>query len=254
MRSANPALNEKTFEFDVTPEVQAQRAAGQVMTLNGTVNKTALLLLVLVMSATTVWNRFFESGGNPAAVKGWMMGGILVGLGLVIATMFKKHWAPLTAPAYAVAEGFALGGISAMFEAMFPGIVMQAVALTMMVAFALLIAYRSGMIRATENFKLGVAAATGGIFLFYMLSMVLGFFGIQMPMLHSSGALGIGFSLFVVTIAALNLVLDFDFIEHGAASGAPKYMEWFAALGLMVTLVWLYLEILNLLAKLNSRD
>ncbi|MBI5136869.1 MAG: Bax inhibitor-1/YccA family protein [Nitrospirae bacterium] len=254
MRSANPALNNKTFEFEVTPEVQAARAAGQVMTLNGTVNKTALLLLVLVMSATTVWNRFFESGGNPAAVKGWMMGGILVGLGLVIATMFKKHWAPLTAPAYAVAEGFALGGISAMFEAMFPGIVMQAVALTMMVAFALLIAYRSGMIRATENFKLGVAAATGGIFLFYMLSMVLGFFGIQMPMLHSSGALGIGFSLFVVTIAALNLVLDFDFIEHGAATGAPKYMEWFAALGLMVTLVWLYLEILNLLAKLNSRE
>ncbi len=253
MRSANPALNNKTFEFEVTPEAQAARARGEVMTLNGTVNKTGLMLLLMLMSASVPWSRYFESGGT-APMGAFIWGGMLGGLALVIATMFKKHWAPMTAPGYAIVEGLFLGGISAMFEARFQGIVMQAVSLTMMVLFALLLAYRSGLIKATENFKLGIAAATGGIFLFYMASMVLGFFGIQMPLIHSSGTFGILFSLFVVVIAALNLVLDFDFIEQGAESGAPKYMEWFAALGLMVTLVWLYLEILHLLAKLNSRD
>jgi len=251
IRTANPALNDKTFA--PAPGQTISRDPAQVMTLNGTVNKTGLLMLALFMAASVPWNRFFESGGT-APMGAFIWGGMIGGLVLAIATMFKKHWSPITAPAYAVAQGLFLGGLSATFEMMFPGIVMQAVSLTMFVLFALLLAYRSGMIKATENFKLGVTAATGGIFIFYMVSMVLGMFGVNLPMLHGGGIMSIGISLFVVVIASLNLVLDFDFIEQGAESGAPKYMEWFAAFGLMVTLVWLYLEILHLLAKLNSRE
>ncbi len=141
-----------------------------------------------------------------------------------------------------------------MMELRFPGIAMQAVGLTFGTFLALLIAYKSRIIRATENFKLGIAAATGGIFVIYMISFVLGFFGMNVPYIHESGLIGIGFSLFVVVIAALNLVMDFDFIESGAEQGAPKYMEWYGAFGLLITLVWLYIEILNLLAKLRGRD
>ena len=151
-------------------------------------------------------------------------------------------------------EGLFLGGISAIFEAQFSGIVIQAVGLTFGTLFCLLMVYKSGLIKATENFKLGIASATGAIFLVYLVSMILGFFGVQMPFIHESGIIGIGFSIFVVVIAALNLVLDFDFIENGSQMGAPKYMEWYAAFGLMVTLVWLYIEILRLLTKLRSRD
>ena len=250
MRSANPALNAKTFETHASPQA---RAAGEVMTLQGTVNKAGLMLIILLFTASVPWSRFFESGGT-APMGGWMALGGIGGLVVAFATIFKKHWAPITAPLYAGLEGLLLGAVSATFESMFPGIVMQAVSLTFAVAFALLMAYRSGLIKATENFKLGIAAATGGIMLVYVATMVLGFFGVSVPFIHESGMIGIGFSLFVVTIAALNLVLDFDFIEHGAESGAPKYMEWFAAFGLMVTLIWLYLEILHLLAKLQSRD
>jgi uncharacterized YccA/Bax inhibitor family protein len=159
----------------------------------------------------------------------------------------------VTGPIYALLEGLFLGGISAVLNAQMPGIVIQAVGLTFGTLACLLVAYRTGIIKAAENFKLGVVAATGGICLLYMVSIVMGFFGGSIPMIHSSSPMGIGFSLFVVVIAALNLVLDFDFIEQGAEHGAPKYMEWYAAFGLMVTLVWLYLEILRLLAKLNSR-
>ena len=158
-----------------------------------------------------------------------------------------------TAPLYSILEGFFLGGISAIFENQYPGIVIQAVSLTLGTLFCLLLAYRSGLIKATENFKLGVAAATGGIALIYLSTLVLGIFGVNMPFIHESGMIGIGFSLFVVTVAALNLVLDFDFIENGVAHGAPKYMEWYAAFGLMVTLIWLYIEILRLLMKLRGR-
>lgn len=168
-------------------------------------------------------------------------------------TIFKKEWAPVTAPAYALCEGLFIGGISAIFEMRFPGIVMQAVALTFGTLFCLLMAYKSGVIKATENFKLGIVAATGAICVIYLVSFVMGFFGASIPMIHSSGPMGIIFSLVVVTIAALNLVLDFDFIEKGATMGIPKYMEWYAAFGLVVTLVWLYIEILRLLAKLQSR-
>jgi uncharacterized YccA/Bax inhibitor family protein len=182
----------------------------------------------------------------------FLWGGIIGGLVFAFATIFRPHWAPLTAPAYAVFEGLFVGAISAIFEGMFPGIVLQAVMLTFGTLGALLVAYRSGLIQATENFKLGVVAATGGIFLVYLASMVLSFFDIRIPMIHEGGTVGILFSLFVVTIAALNLVLDFDFIESGVNAGAPKHMEWYGAFGLTVTLVWLYIEFLRLLAKLRS--
>jgi len=247
MRTANPALKANTFERYGT----ATRAEG-AMTINGTVHKTALLVLLALVSASYVWKMAFAQG--PGAVSGLMIIGLIGGLIAAIATIFKMQWAGITAPVYAVLEGLFLGGISAMFEARFPGIVIQAVALTFGTLFALLFAYRSGLIKATENFKLGVFAATGGIAVVYLLSIVLGFFGVNIPLIHGSGPVGILFSLFVVVIAALNLVLDFDFIEHGAEMGAPKFMEWYAAFGLMVTLVWLYLEMLRLLSKLQSRN
>jgi len=186
-------------------------------------------------------------------VQGFIGLGALAGFAVAIATVFKKTWAPITAPLYAALEGLVLGGISAMFERSYPGIAVQAVTLTFGVLAALLIAYTSRLIPVTANFRLGVAAATGGIMLVYLASFVLGFFGIAMPFLHDSGPIGIGVSLFIVVIAALNLVLDFDFIEQGAQNNLPKYMEWYAAFGLTVTLVWLYLEIIRLLAKLRSR-
>jgi len=167
--------------------------------------------------------------------------------------VFKQEWAPVTAPLYALVKGLALGAISAMYNHMFEGIVLQAVMLTFGTLFAMLFAYRSGLVKATENFKMGVVAATGGIMLVYLATIVLGLFGINIPMIHESGLIGIGFSLFVVVIAALNLVLDFDLIETGVERGAPRYMEWYGAFALMVTLVWLYVEFLRLLSKLQSR-
>ena len=220
------------------------------MTIAGTVNKTAMSLAVLLVAAMFVWGK----GAQGQLPMFWVWGGVIGGFVVAMATTFKPVWAPYTTPLYAALEGVALGGISYVFEQMYPGIVAQAVFLTFGTLGALLFAYRSGIIRATENFKLGVFAATGGIGLVYLLSFVLGFFGISVPLIHSSGTFGILFSVFVVVIAALNLVLDFDFIEQGAERGAPKYMEWYGAFGLMVTLVWLYLEILRLLAKLQSRD
>jgi len=246
MRTKNPALNDKTFS-GFGPVVDADRA----MTIQGTVNKTALMLILLFVTACWTWDMFYRQE-SFADVKLWMWGGLIGGFLVMLVTMFRKHWAPLTGPLYALLEGLALGGISAMFETLYPGIVVQAVVLTFGVLFSLLAAYKSGLIRVTENFKLGIVAATGGIFLVYLGSMVLGFFGMRVPLIHESGLVGIGFSLFVVVIAALNLVLDFDFIENGAARGAPKYMEWYGAMGLMVTLVWLYIEVLRLLAKLRS--
>ncbi len=247
MRTANPALNSKTFQG-----YPSRAGAGDAMTIQGTVNKTAIMLCCLLLTAGWVWNMFYTSG-NPGAVMPWMIGGAIGGFVVALITVFKKTAAPITAPIYALLEGLFVGGISSTFEAMYPGIVIQAVGLTFGTLFALLFAYKSGIIKATENFKLGVVAATGGIALIYLASMILGFFGINIPFIHDSGPFGIIFSLVVVVIAALNLVLDFDFIEQGAEHGAPKFMEWYAAFGLMVTLVWLYIEILRLLAKLRDR-
>ena len=246
MRTANPALNDKTFER------YADYAADSRMTLSGTVNKTGFLLLILLVPAVWIWRQIYE-GGGAVNVQGWMIGGIFGGLAMAMVTVFKPTWSPITAPAYAALEGLALGGISAFFEQRYPGIVIQAIALTFGTLAVLLMAYTTGVIKATENFKLGVASATGAVFLVYMTTMVMGFFGVSVPFIHEAGLIGIIFSLVVVVIAALNLVLDFDFIENGVAHGAPKFMEWYAAFGLMVTLVWLYLEILRLLSKLQSR-
>ncbi len=250
IRSSNPALKESSF-LDINSGTVV-RGGNDVMTLNGTVNKTGMLLLLCVLTASFAWTQV----STPAGIVGagpYMWGGLIGGLVLAFATIFKKEWAPVTAPLYALVEGFFLGAISAMFNHMYEGIVMQAVLLTFGTLFAMLFAYRSGMIKVTEKFKLGVVAATGGIFLVYMASLVLGFFGINIPMVHESGILGIGFSLVVVVVASLNLVLDFDFIETAVDKGAPKHMEWYGAFGLMVTLVWLYVEFLRLLSKLQSR-
>ncbi len=247
MRTANPALNSKTFQ-----DYSSRAGTVDSMTIQGTVNKTGILLCCLLLTAGWTWNMFYTSG-NPAAVMPWMIGGAIGGFVVALITVFKKTAAPVTAPIYALLEGLFIGGISSTFEARYPGIVIQAVGLTFGTLFALLFAYKSGFIKATENFKLGVVAATGSIMLIYVASIVLGFFGIRVPFIHDSGPLGILFSLAVVVIAALNLVLDFDFIEHGAEQGAPKFMEWYAAFGLIVTLVWLYIEMLRLLAKLRSR-
>lgn len=255
IRSGNPALKESTF-LDLGSGAVVSRDAG-AMTLNGTVNKTGILLLLSVLTAAFAWNQSIVMGPDGPAVApgvvGYMLGGAIGGFILAMVTIFKKTWAPVTAPLYALVEGFFLGSISAMYELRFDGIVFQAVLLTFGTLFALLMAYRSGLIKATENFKLGVVAATGGIALVYLATIVLGFFNINIPLIHESGMVGIGFSLFVIVIAALNLVLDFDFIENGVEQGAPKYMEWYGAFGLMVTLVWLYIEFLRLLSKLNSR-
>ena len=243
MRTSNPTLNENTFTGGVA--VGEQR-----MTIQGTVNKTAALLVVAMFAALFTWQKF---EANPAGAMSWAIGGAIVGFIVGLVTVFKKEWSPVTAPIYALCEGLLIGGLSARYNAKFNGIVLQAGMLTFGTLFALLAAYRTGWIRATENFKLGVVAATGGICIMYLVSWVLSMFNVNMSFMHGSGLLSIGISAFVVVIAALNLVLDFDFIEQGAQVGAPKYLEWYGAFGLLVTLVWLYLEILRLLAKLSSR-
>ena len=242
LRSGNPTLNAKTFSgFDMT--------ASQSMTISGTVQKTGFSLLLLMAAALFTWNL---SAGDPRA-GGLMMVGMIGGFVLALITIFKQHHAKYTVPAYSIFQGLALGGISKFFETMYPGIVTQAVMLTFGTLGALLLAYISGLIKPTENFKLGIVAATGGIAFVYLISWVLSWFSVSVPLIHSNSNMGILFSIGVVVIAALNLVLDFDFIEEGAEKGAPKYMEWYGAFGLMVTLIWLYLEILRLLAKLSSR-
>ncbi len=241
IRTANPTLNDQVFtQFDI---------AENRMTIQGTVNRTGILLALLILSASFTWKMV----GDQANFQPWLVGGMIGGLVMAMLTVFKKAWAPVTAPIYALLEGLFLGAISALFEAQYQGIVFQAITLTFGTLAGLLIAYTSRLIKPSENFKLGVVAATGGIFFVYLISWIMNLFGANMPFIHSSGTIGIVFSLFVVVVAALNLVLDFDFIEQGVEYGAPKYMEWYGAFGLMVTLIWLYIEILRLLAKLRRR-
>ena len=246
MRTSNPALNEKIFQG-------AGVATGEAMTLRGTVNKTGVLLICVVATATWTWNLFLHTRTSDTVLPLVAIGGI-GGFIFALITIFKKTWAGVTAPIYALLEGLVLGSVSAMLELRYPGIAIQAVSLTFGTLVVLLLAYRSGLIPVTEKFRLGIVAATGGIALFYIVEIVLGFFGIHFTAVNGSGVIGIGFSVFVVIIAALNLVLDFDFIETGVRLGAPKYMEWYSAFGLMVTLIWLYFEILRLLSKIRSRD
>ncbi len=243
-RTSNPALNEKVFEA-------IPYYGSDAMTVHGAVNKTAILLFLAAATGTITW---VKAAAEPASAAPWMLVGIFGGFIAAMVTVFKRQWAPITAPLYAILEGLALGGISAVFEAQYKGIVFMAIFLTFGVLASLLIAYRSGIIKPTQGFIAGLTAATGAIALYYVVSMVMSFLGITVPLIHSSSSFGILFSVVVVVIAALNLVLDFHMIQQGTATGAPKYMEWYCAFGLMVTLVWLYLEILRLLAKLQDRN
>jgi uncharacterized YccA/Bax inhibitor family protein len=246
MRTANPALKEKTF-------TDIRAAVGEApMTLEGTATKSLVLLLLTVFAASFTWRAV--ASGNVAIVGPATLVGGLGGFIVALITIFKPRTSPYTAPIYAVLEGLLLGGISSIYNARWAGLPLQAVGLTFGVFMALLIVYRLGIIRATDKFRLGVVAATGGIALMYLMSFILGFFGVQMNFLRDSSPLSIGISVVIVVVAALNLVLDFDLIERGVANRAPKFMEWYASFGLLVTLVWLYLEILRLLSKLQGRS
>ena len=233
-RSGNPAFSQG---FGIN-----QSVTGEVMTLDGTVNKTGILLGLCVGGAYFGWN-----------APGLALPAVLIGFVIALFTIFRPKNSPYTAPAYAAIEGVALGGITMIFEAQYPGIGIQAIGLTFGILASLLFCYKSGIIKPTENLRLMIVAGTMGIFILYLVSFIMSFFGNSIGFIHSNGLFGIGFSLFVVAIASLNLVLDFDFIEEGAEKGMPKYLEWYGAFSLMVTLVWLYLEILRLLAKLRSR-
>lgn len=246
-KSGNPALNEKIFD----------RAIGSqhtdMMTVRGTLNKFGILVMLAFGTAGLAW-KMAASGVN---VMPYMIAAVIGGLIVALMTSFKPQWGAWTAPIYALLEGFFLGAISAYFNYAFakiaPNIIIQAVGLTFGVVIAMYALYHFGVIKATERFKSIVIMATAGIAVFYLISMVLRLFGINIPFIHEGSTIGIIFSLVVVGIASLNLILDFDFIEQGSAQGAPKYMEWYGAFGLMVTIVWLYLEILKLLAKLADR-
>jgi len=244
LRSNNPVLKEKVFTGAL--------ATGETMTIQGTVNKTGLLLFLVVVSAAWTWG--LAHSETPELAYPWMFGGLIGGFVLAIATILKKDWAALTAPAYSVCQGLFLGGISAFFEHSYPGIAAQAVSLTFAVLFVLLLAYKFRIVQATRGFRLGIIIATLGIMLVYLANTVL-ILGFHRPIgiLYSSSPLGIGISLFIVIIAALNLILNFDLIERGSRIGAPKYMEWYGAFGMMVTLIWLYLEILQLLGQVRRR-
>ena len=255
-KAGNPVISEKTFE-----NIRTEESYGGVMTIRGTVNKFGLMFIMVLAGASFTWDIFYKSGNaevGAAAVAPWMWGSMIGGFIIAIIITFKKTWAPYLALGYAILQGLFLGAISAFFDYAFrdsaPGIIMQAVLLTMGTCAGMFLLYRFGIIRATNTFKKVIIGATLGIGLFYLIAMVLRMFGTQMPYLHDNSMMGIGISLFIVAIAALNLILDFDMIEQGAEQGAPKYFEWYGAFGLLITLVWLYLEILRLLSKLSSRD
>ena len=255
-RSGNPAFS-RNFDqsgFRTQSSSDMNKASGfrtssstvetsNLMTLDGAVNKTGILLAFCFSGAFVGWN--FPALAIPSA---------FIGFALALVTIFRSpEKVASTAPFYAIAQGIFLGGVTMMFEGMYPGIAVQALGLTFGITVSLLFCYKSGIIKPTENFKLMIVSATAGIAILYLVSFIMSMFGSPIGFIHSNGLMGIGFSVFVVGIAALNLVLDFDFIEEGAEAGLPKYMEWYGAFSLMVTLVWLYLEILRLLAKIASR-
>jgi len=251
-KTSNPALGSKTFQ-DAAARYGGAIDAAKRMTLNGTVNRTGILLICAFATAAYTWRAFMQTH-DPADVSGLLMLGVFGGFITAMVTIFKQTWAPITAPIYALLEGLFLGGFSALLELRYPGIAIQAVGLTFGTLLTMLVLYSSGLIKVTNKLRIGIIAATGGIALFYLGEIILSFFHIQFVTINGSGPIGIAFSLFVCAIAALNLVLDFDFIEQGVNAGAPKFMEWYGAFGIMVTLVWLYLEILRLLSKMRSRN
>jgi len=271
MRSSNPALNEKVFDRQIE-EARAAGAGGRMarppvddqvspwtpppsfdtMTVNGTVAAPAVLLVLLLAAGWVGWAQV-DPSPERINVPGWLFGAVIVGLGIAIVTVLKPKLARFTAPVYAIVEGLFLGAISHVFNLQYEGIVVQAVGLTLGVFALLLFLYATKVIKVTDKLRTGIVVATGAVFLVYMVSLVLRLFGGNVPFIHDSSPVGILFSLAVVVIASLNLVLDFDFIDKGARQGAPKYMEWYGAFGLIVTLVWLYLELMRLLGKLRSR-
>jgi uncharacterized YccA/Bax inhibitor family protein len=248
-KSGNPALSEKTFQ-----DIAYTSVSSETMTVRGTLNKLGLLLAFLTAAAIFSWGNFYN---NSEYAEAFTWGGAIAGFILAIVMMFKREWAGFLAPAYGICEGLFIGGISAMYNYAFaktmPNIITNAVGLTLGTAIAMFFLYRFQIIKATERLKSVVITATMGIAIFYVLVSVCRMFGMQVAFMHDSSMLGIGISLFVVAIAALNLILDFDMIERGAEVGAPKYMEWYGAFGLLVTLVWLYLEILRLLSRFSKR-
>jgi uncharacterized YccA/Bax inhibitor family protein len=260
MPTSNPALRDTVF-------AESRLEAGStssVMTIQGATTKTLILLGILSVAAIFTYTKTFipDLGSETASddtrmvlnrtALPWVFGGGIVGFILAIVTSFAPRWSPYLAPLYAGAQGLFLGGMSAVFESAYSGIVLQAVALTIGTLLLLLTVYATGLVPVTQGFRAGVFAATGAIALVYLVSFVVSLFGVRIP-IFESGLLGIGFSIFVVVIASLNLVLDFDFISTQAQRGAPKYMEWYCGFGLLVTLIWLYMEILRLLAKLSDR-
>ncbi len=252
LKSGNPTLTEHIF--DTTP---LDRQQG-IMTARGAMNKFGFLFLMVIAGAGFTWHLYYQGKGET--MMPLMMLGVFGGLITAIVITFKRSWAPFLAPLYGLLEGLFLGAISAImneaFKAKYPGLVVQAVGLTLGVAVAMFLLYNSGIIKVTQRFRSVLFTATIGIGIFYLVTMVVRMFGVQMDfmMMGNGSLLGIGISLFVVVIAALNLIMDFDMIEQGAAMGAPKYMEWYCAFGLMVTIVWLYVEMLKLLSRFSRRN
>lgn len=242
MRTSNPAMQEEKF--------QVENLTGETMTLSGSAVKTFVLLVIVAVSAVFTWKGYYQESSD---VQTLMIGGSLGSLIVGFTIIFNQKTAPYLAPLYAVLEGLVLGGISARYEVEFGGIVLQAILLTFSILFVLLVVYATGAIKPSKNFKLGLISAMGGILVVYLVDFILRFFGMEVPFLHSNGWIGILVSVFIVIVASLNFVLDFDFIEEGVKLGAPKYMEWYAAFGLILTIIWLYLEILRLLAKTRRR-
>ncbi|SDC40934.1 Bax inhibitor-1/YccA family protein [Williamwhitmania taraxaci] len=247
-KTSNPTMREGLYA-----STSRDFAGTEVMTINGTINKTFLMLLLVVLGGSYTWKVFSETV-NQGAVMPWMIGGAIGGLIAALIIIFRPKSAPIVAPIYAILEGLFLGAISAFFNAMYPGIAIQAVALTIGTLLIMLFLYRTGIIKVTQKFMAGVMAATGAVALFYIITMIMGMFGADTSFMSGNSNLSIGISAVVVGIAALNLVLDFHFIVEGSKSGAPKYMEWYGAFSLMVTLIWLYLELLRLLSKISSRN
>ncbi|HVF13520.1 MAG TPA: Bax inhibitor-1/YccA family protein [Acidimicrobiales bacterium] len=271
MRTTNPALNDKIFNRQIE-EARTAGAGGraarppvddqvspwtppesyETMTVNGTISAAAVLLVLLLAAG---WAGWAQVDVSPEGVRfpGWLLPTMLVGLGIAIVTVIKPKLARFTAPVYALVEGLLLGAISHLYNLRFDGIVVQAVGLTLGVFVIMLGLYATRVIKVTDKLRTGIIVATGAVFLVYMVSLVARLFGADLPFIHDTGTVGILFSLAVVVIASLNLLLDFDFIEQGSQRGAPKYMEWYGAFGLMVTLVWLYLELLRFMSKLRGR-
>jgi len=247
MRSSNPAMTDRIFDKAGTAV-----AGSGTMTINGTINRIGLMLLLLIAAAAYTWN--IVMGADPGRAGTLAIIGAIGGFIMALITIFRPQSSAITAPIYAILEGLFLGAISAIINAKYPGVAFQAVLLTIGTLFTMLFLYRSGRIRATPRFRRGVMMATGAVFFAYLISWIMSLLGMSIGFMHSNGPLGIVINLVIIVIAALNLIMDFDFIEKGSQMGAPKYMEWYGAFGLMVTLIWLYIEFLRLLSRFSSRS